>query len=287
MKMNYFPLFLLLPILCLTFISCSSNSNGDYYDNILQKIVIEDICLEIPIDWVYDDKMSDSTTSIYTQHDGSGIAKNIFIAAVSELYETVDAPIDELAVNYADGLSSNSSISNVLVLESQSISDYPAAVVSYNQKIDNYDYFCKAYAVLKEDAIVSFSLASRNDDFELFDTSMLLAYKEESEATPAAGEVERADPINPATTLGEQNALESAYAYLSSLSFSYTGLIEQLEHEGFTNAEATYAADNCGADWNEQAAKSAQSYLDFSSFSRDGLIDQLQYEGFTYDQAVY
>lgn len=37
--------------------------------------------------------------------------------------------------------------------------------------------------------------------------------------------------------------------------FSYTGLIEQLEYEQYSHDDAVYAADNCGADWNEQAAK--------------------------------
>ncbi len=69
--------------------------------------------------------------------------------------------------------------------------------------------------------------------------------------------------------------------------FSYTGLIEQLEYEGFTNDQATYGVDNSGANWNEQAAKSAKSYLEYSSFSREGLIEQLEYEGFTHEQAVY
>ncbi|MEA4964250.1 MAG: Ltp family lipoprotein [Oscillospiraceae bacterium] len=64
-------------------------------------------------------------------------------------------------------------------------------------------------------------------------------------------------------------------------------LIDQLEYEGFTNSQATYGADNCNADWNEQAAKSAENYLDIMSFSRDELIGQLQYEGYTYEQAVY
>ena len=71
------------------------------------------------------------------------------------------------------------------------------------------------------------------------------------------------------------------------MAFSYSGLIEQLEYEGFTTEQATYAADSCAADWNEQAAKSAQSYLDFSDFSREGLIEQLEYEGFTHEQAVF
>lgn len=88
-------------------------------------------------------------------------------------------------------------------------------------------------------------------------------------------------------TMGERNALQSAEAYLNFTAFSYSSLIEQLEYEGYTNSEATYAADHCGADWYEQAARSAKEYLDVMSFSRQGLIEQLEYGGFTYDQAVY
>ena len=69
--------------------------------------------------------------------------------------------------------------------------------------------------------------------------------------------------------------------------FSQKGLIEQLEYEGFTTAEATQAVANCGADWYEQAVKKAASYLEISAFSRSGLIDQLVYEGFTNDQAAH
>lgn len=89
------------------------------------------------------------------------------------------------------------------------------------------------------------------------------------------------------TTLGEKNALKTAETYLSSMAFSKSGLVEQLEYEGYTNSEATFAVENCGADWNEQAAEKAQEYLDSMSFSRDGLIDQLKYEGFTQSQAEY
>lgn len=88
-------------------------------------------------------------------------------------------------------------------------------------------------------------------------------------------------------TTGEQNALRAAKDYLESSPFSYTGLIEQLEYEGYTRAEATYAVDNCGRDWNEQAAKCAEDYLDAMPFSWDGLIEQLEDEGFTHEQAVY
>lgn len=88
-------------------------------------------------------------------------------------------------------------------------------------------------------------------------------------------------------TVGEQNALQSALQYLNVMPFSYTGLIEQLKYEGYSDSEAKYAADNCGADWNEQAVKSAKQYLATMSFSRQSLIEQLEYEGFTYEQASY
>lgn len=87
--------------------------------------------------------------------------------------------------------------------------------------------------------------------------------------------------------MSQKNALSKAQDYLSFTAFSYSGLISQLEYEGFSTEDATYAVDNCGADWNEQAAKKAQDYLDYSSFSRQGLIEQLEYEGFSAEQAEY
>lgn len=92
---------------------------------------------------------------------------------------------------------------------------------------------------------------------------------------------------SPELTTGQKNALSKANDYLRFMPFSYSGLIEQLEYEGYSTEEATYAVDNCGANWNEQAAKKAQEYLNIMSFSRQGLIDQLKYEGFTQEQAEY
>lgn len=91
----------------------------------------------------------------------------------------------------------------------------------------------------------------------------------------------------PSATRGEMNALDTAKSYLRVSAFSYSGLIDQLEYEGYSHSEAVYGADHCGADWYDQAAKCAAQYLDVMSFSRQGLIEQLEYEGFTYDQAVH
>lgn len=110
---------------------------------------------------------------------------------------------------------------------------------------------------------------------------------EEEPATTPDVTVEETVAEEPEMTMGEKNALASAEDYLAFTAFSHSGLIEQLEYEGYSTEEATFAADNCGADWNEQAALSAENYLDTMSFSRDGLIEQLEYEGFTHEQAVY
>ena len=112
--------------------------------------------------------------------------------------------------------------------------------------------------------------------------------------SPAAGtEVEEGTEITltleekPKLTLAQENAVRSAQNYLDFMGFSRVGLIGQLEYEGFSTEDATFAADNAGADWNLEAAEKAQSYLDFSSFSREGLYGQLEYEGFLPSEIEY
>lgn len=97
---------------------------------------------------------------------------------------------------------------------------------------------------------------------------------------------ENPNPTQP-ETVSQRNAIRKAKDYLDFTAFSYQGLISQLEHEGFSRADATYGTDNSGADWYEQAAKKAQEYVDYSAFSRSGLISQLIYEKFTQSQAEH
>ena len=88
-------------------------------------------------------------------------------------------------------------------------------------------------------------------------------------------------------TQGMKNALKKADEYLNLKAFSRYKLIEQLEYNGFTVDEAEYAADNCGADWNEQAARKAAEYLSMQAFSRERLKEQLRFEGFSPTQIEY
>ena len=88
-------------------------------------------------------------------------------------------------------------------------------------------------------------------------------------------------------TVGQKNALRSAEGYLKTMPFSKTGLIEQLKFSGFSIEDATYGANNSGADWKAQAVKAAEAYLKTMPFSKTRLIEQLEFSGYTHDQAVF
>jgi len=99
----------------------------------------------------------------------------------------------------------------------------------------------------------------------------------------------------PKTTASQDQALLAAENYLADgQGFSRAGLIKQLSSqygEGFSLADATWAADNAGADWNQQAAESAKNYVASGmGFSHNSLLQQLTSsygEGFTAAQAAY
>jgi hypothetical protein len=94
-------------------------------------------------------------------------------------------------------------------------------------------------------------------------------------------------------TAGQENALRAAQDYIDLTGFSKAGLIDQLSSsagEGFSKADATFAANHVDVDWNAEAVEAAQDYLDLAGFSRSGLIEQLTSsagEQFTRAQAEY
>lgn len=111
------------------------------------------------------------------------------------------------------------------------------------------------------------------------------AAPETSEQVPV--EKAGAEASGPKETRNQANARAKAESYLDGMAFSQSGLIDQLEYEGYSKADATYGVKAVGADWKEQAALKAASYLDGQAFSWQGLFDQLEYEGFTAMQAEY
>lgn len=116
-----------------------------------------------------------------------------------------------------------------------------------------------------------------------------------SQTVPGGDRIEPGDPLSiaaeapkPKMTPAQESALQSAQSYMRTVGgFSRQGLIEQLEYEQFSTADATFAVDNGGFDW-AAAADSAASYMEtVGGFSRGSLIDQLLYEGFTQAEAEH
>lgn len=110
--------------------------------------------------------------------------------------------------------------------------------------------------------------------------------EEATEETTTAPTTE-ADPRDDLNT-EERNAYSSALTYLSSMGFSRSGLIKQLEYEQYSSdacEKAVSLIEELGeVDWNEECLQTAKNYLSTMSFSKGELIDQLKFEGFTDDQ---
>jgi hypothetical protein len=88
-------------------------------------------------------------------------------------------------------------------------------------------------------------------------------------------------------TENEKKALEKAKEYLSKAAYSESALKKLLiDTDKFTEAEASYAIKNCGADWKEQAVKKAKEYTSTIT-TKDDMIKKLKEDGFTDEQAQY
>ena len=90
-----------------------------------------------------------------------------------------------------------------------------------------------------------------------------------------------------AATENQQKALDKANEYVDTLPLSHDGLIKQLEYDGYTTDVATYAADNCSANWNKEAKEMAEQYMDSTTYTYKDMVQQLEAEGFTKDQAKF
>lgn len=215
--------------------------------------------------------------------------------------ETSDSVIDSFAKEYFDGMEGSDALQMSITGEYEKRVDGDAVIITAPLEYESkgVKYVGVVYIGRIGYQLCSITTGVPSDADEQYKKTVnaivdnakyVKTDKSEPEAKtddPATDKEETPAPSKPTATVSQQNARSKALQYLDYTAFSYTGLIEQLEYEGFSTEDATYGADNCGADWNKQAAKKAQDYLDYTSFSRDGLIDQLVYEGFTYDQAVY
>jgi hypothetical protein len=96
--------------------------------------------------------------------------------------------------------------------------------------------------------------------------------------TASEGKSEPTEATETEMTSGQENALRAAENYITMMPFSHAGLIRQLSSsagDGYSKADATFAANHVEADWNAQAVEAAENYLDMMPMSESALIEQL------------
>jgi len=94
-------------------------------------------------------------------------------------------------------------------------------------------------------------------------------------------------PPAPAVSVSQQNAIRQGRSYLDLTGFSREGLIGQLEFEGYSTLDASFAVDAISPDWNTQAARKATSYNELTGLSCQGMVDQLVFDGFSQTEARF
>ena len=83
-------------------------------------------------------------------------------------------------------------------------------------------------------------------------------------------------------------ALAKAKLLLKEEPYSKIALIYYLKNMNYSDSDATYAVENCGANWNLQALRKAEYYATFKNdVSKNRYISDLENEYFTHEEAVY
>lgn len=102
--------------------------------------------------------------------------------------------------------------------------------------------------------LIFFNRGTANNMGELNDEAMEFILNsiafDPSQATPFISSAEKNENQPSSTqaspTVSQSNAVKKAKSYLRSSSFSRSGLIEQLEYEGFTSEQAAHGANSVG-----------------------------------------
>lgn len=269
-------------------------------DKKTQSVSLEELSISVPSNWRVTD--SDGMKYVYPEYGGL-----LYIDKSDDVISS-NSNIDDIIDGFIEGIESN----GVKATSKPKKGNLDKAVtyfvnIDYEHETGQYKGFLElvlsgsqAYSIISATPIDTFNEHSGeiSDIFESIElkNAQSPSIKEskqqndnESKQDETTTKNTESVGINKSTsmTTSQANALEKAKSYLSYTSFSHDGLVKQLEYEKFSHDDAVYGADNCGADWMEQAVSKAKSYLDYSSFSYDGMIKQLEYEKFTNEQAVH
>ena len=254
---------------------------------------------QVPIGWTTSQKTDDDSIVYNSIYDGS-LSDSAFVMVFFSDNENVSEKNEREKIDLWAYTFSESDVSNFQKTDCTICGRYSARL-TFDDKRDGATYDMTVYTIpVYGRGILTLSITSKKAahlDHQTYCDFILdsLSFPDD-EIQTEDGEIDTGtittsndeySTKNSILTTEQSSALKMAAEYLDYTAFSHDGLVDQLEYEGFSTEDATYAADNCGADWNEQAARMAQEYRDYSTFSHKGLVEQLEYEGFTAEQAEY
>ena len=269
----------------------TSESIGFYVKSYQDPVVFSVLLLENPYSFKASEYMESALQTVETKYEGFSVLGQSAIKNSFDIpFSNAEFTYDHESTPYKRFFSVCTTDEDFVIVSLDIPLSSPFDYSSDYEKIINSIQILDSEPIISSSPDVSASSAPTND---ISQTEEPPAPSEDAQIEERSAPLEDPQTTDPAPTAqanvanGQKSALSTALQYLSFTNLSRSGLIDQLEYEGFTNEEAVYAADNCGANWNEQAEKKAESYLRTSSFSYDGLVNQLEYEGFTSEQATH
>lgn len=95
-------------------------------------------------------------------------------------------------------------------------------------------------------------------------------------------------PTMQPSTKGQRAAYNQMVGYIAHSPYSRDSLLNMLKpNDQFSEADAVWAIDHSGIDWNAEALAYAQQLIGSAASSQSGLQKELAYLGFTDEQATY
>lgn len=232
-------------------------------DKVIMIVVIVVICVQVFKGHFYDD------------------AEVIEAGDVSYSLLTMDSSevtTDVLETWYFDYVETHDYAWNVILYEDQDLTGVYAVDGLVRADVHFEEESEGVYTLLWSDDDI---LYTPGDDENLVEVEVTVSSQESS----LSGSGNTYDSV----TYTMSNALSEALVEVSGYPYSYKELLECLKEDyGYAEEDATYAADNCGVDWDEQALLQAEDYMDYMDFSYTEMVEWLQtYDGFTEKEAIY
>lgn len=268
----------------------SATGSSDSADTTASSIKLNDVefsglTFGLPADW--EESQSEDNDVVYTSPDGGimFIGKSDGITYSADLNDDIDAIVS------STNESEDTNISNIKESSDGEAVIYTGDMTATSDDEGEFKGFAKI-AFSGSSVYVVFTYVpesdyeSQKDTLDAIEDSIHVANPMAPVQASSTSQSDDSTSSNSGTT-SQNNAVDKAKSYVAMTGFSRDGLVEQLKYEGFSDDDAAYGADNCGADWNAEAVEKAKGYIDMTGFSYSGLIEQLEYEGFTTEQATY